>query len=75
MPCRSCFCNACSLYYFKFQLKKDKKKYCPICNKIKNIYDFQFKYPNTTDKRRRHHCYDCTYYYNSSQYKKRNNNI
>jgi len=73
MPCFSCYCERCRKYFYKKKLKDNNQKYCPICDKVKNINDFSYKYPNiTTDKRRRHHCDQCSYRYNSFLYKKRN---
>jgi len=66
MPCSDCNCHKCKKYFFKKELKKMNKKFCPICKKIKDIYDFCLKYPNTNDLRRRHHCDVC-----SQKYRKR----
>ncbi len=71
MPCKECQCKKCLKYFFRKKLKKQNKKYCPLCKKIKDIYDFCLKYPNTDDIRRRHHCDLCSYKYNSKLYKKR----
>ena len=74
MPCLSCYCINCQKYYTKKALKQNNQKYCPICQNIRSINDFSFKYPNTTDKRRRHICIKCSYKYNSYLYKRKNSN-
>lgn len=71
MVCKYCPCSKCQKYFFRKELKKRNKKYCPICNRIKDIYDFCLKYPNTDDLRRRHYCDVCSYKYNSRLYHKR----